>query len=48
MYDTQTLVSAQELAATNKVHYPNETAEYRVARNELLVQEIELRRHLRH
>jgi hypothetical protein len=35
MHDTQTLVPAQELAATNKAHFPNETAEYRVARNEL-------------
>jgi predicted dithiol-disulfide oxidoreductase (DUF899 family) len=46
MPDTQTLVPAQELAATNKAHYPNESAEYRAARNELLVEEIELRRHL--
>lgn len=46
MPDTQTLVPAQELAATNKAHHPNESAEYRVARNELLVEEIELRRHL--
>jgi predicted dithiol-disulfide oxidoreductase (DUF899 family) len=46
MPDTQTLVPAQELAATNKAHYPNESAEYRVARNALLVEEIELRRHL--
>jgi predicted dithiol-disulfide oxidoreductase (DUF899 family) len=46
MYDSQTLVPAQELAATNKTHYPNESAEYREARNELLVEEIELRRRL--
>jgi len=46
MHDTQTLVPAQELAATNKAHYPNESAEYRAARNNLLVEEIELRRHL--
>ena len=46
MHDTQTLVPAQELAATNKAHYPNESADYRTARNELLVEEIELRRHL--
>lgn len=45
-YDTQTLVPAQQLAATNKAHYPNESAEYRAARNKLLVEEIELRRHL--
>jgi predicted dithiol-disulfide oxidoreductase (DUF899 family) len=42
----QTLVPAQELAATNKAHYPNESADYRTARNELLVEEIELRRQL--
>ena len=46
MQDTQTLVPAQELAATNKAHYPNESAEYRAARNDLLIEEIELRRHL--
>jgi predicted dithiol-disulfide oxidoreductase (DUF899 family) len=47
MYETQTtLISAQELAATNKSHYPNESPTYRAARNELLVKEIELRRQL--
>jgi predicted dithiol-disulfide oxidoreductase (DUF899 family) len=46
MHATQTLIPAQELAANNKAHYPNESAEYRAARNELLVEEIELRRHL--
>ncbi len=46
MPDTQTIVPAQELAATNKAHYPNESAEYRAARNKLLAEEIELRRHL--
>jgi predicted dithiol-disulfide oxidoreductase (DUF899 family) len=46
MHDTQSLVSAQELAGTNKAHYPNESAEYRAARNALLVREIELRRRL--
>ena len=46
MYGTQKLVSAQDLAATNKAHYPNESAEYRAARNQLLVEEIELRRQL--
>src|ERR1700733_5214139 len=46
MHDTQKLVPAQDLAATNKAHYPNESAEYRAARNELLVKEIELRRQL--
>jgi predicted dithiol-disulfide oxidoreductase (DUF899 family) len=38
------LVSANELAATNKSHFPNESAEYRKARNALLVEELELRR----
>ena len=46
MHDMQELVPAQDLAATNKAHYPNESAEYRAARNELLVEEIELRRNL--
>lgn len=46
MHDTQEPVPAQDLAATNKAHYPNESAEYRAARNELIVEEIELRRHL--
>jgi predicted dithiol-disulfide oxidoreductase (DUF899 family) len=40
------LIPAQELAATSKAHLPNESAEYRKARNALLVEEIELRRHL--
>ena len=44
MPDTQELVSSQELAATNKAHFPNESAEYRRARNALLVGELELRR----
>jgi predicted dithiol-disulfide oxidoreductase (DUF899 family) len=46
MPDTQSFVPALELAATNKAHYPNESAEYRAARNKLLAEEIELRRHL--
>lgn len=46
MPDTQTLVPAQELAAANKAHFPNESAQYRAARNNLLVEEIELRRQL--
>jgi predicted dithiol-disulfide oxidoreductase (DUF899 family) len=44
MPDTQKLASAQDLAATNKAHFPNESAEYRKARNALLVEELELRR----
>jgi predicted dithiol-disulfide oxidoreductase (DUF899 family) len=43
---TETLVLAQQLADTNKAHFPNESAEYREVRNALLVEEIELRRHL--
>ena len=43
---TQPLVPAQELALTNKAHYPNEGEAYRAARNELLAEEIDLRRHL--
>ncbi len=46
MVDTETLVPAKELAARNKAHFPNESAEYRAARNALLAEEIELRRHL--
>ena len=44
MPETQHLKPAQELAATNKAHFPNESAEYREARNALLVEELELRR----
>ena len=43
---TVTLISAQQLADANKAHFPNESAEYREARNGLLVEEIELRRYL--
>jgi predicted dithiol-disulfide oxidoreductase (DUF899 family) len=46
MPDTPTLTPTQQLAATNKAHFPNETAEYRQTRNALLAEEIELRRHL--
>ena len=46
MRDTPTLVPARHLAGTNKTHHPNESAEYRKARNDLLVEEIELRRHV--
>jgi len=44
--NTQTLAPAQQLAGTNTVHFPNESAAYRKARNALLVEEIELRRHI--
>ena len=43
---TQMLVPSDQLVATNKVHLPNESAEYRAARNALLKEEIELRRHI--
>jgi predicted dithiol-disulfide oxidoreductase (DUF899 family) len=46
MADMETLVPATKLAAANKAHFPNESAEYRAARNALLVEEIELRRQL--
>ena len=44
----QTLSPARELVATNTAHFPNESAVYRTARNTLLVEEIELRRHIEH
>jgi len=40
------LIPAAELAAKNKAHFPNESPEYRQARNALLAEEIELRRHI--
>ncbi|MFC5860780.1 DUF899 family protein [Acidicapsa dinghuensis] len=40
----QKLVPAEQLAARNRAHYPNESEDYRSARNRLLVQELELRR----
>ena len=40
------LVPATELAARNRTRFPNESAEYRQARNALLAEEIELRRHI--
>jgi predicted dithiol-disulfide oxidoreductase (DUF899 family) len=43
---TQTLSSARELVATNTAQFPNESAAYRTARNALLMEEIELRRHI--
>jgi predicted dithiol-disulfide oxidoreductase (DUF899 family) len=46
MSDTHTLRPARQLAETNRAHFPNESAEYRAARNALLVEEIELRRHI--
>ena len=46
MAKVQTLVPSDQLVATNTAHFPNETAEYRAARNALLTEEIELRRHI--
>ena len=40
----QTLVSASDLAGKNTAHVPNESPEYRAARQRLLAAEIELRR----
>jgi predicted dithiol-disulfide oxidoreductase (DUF899 family) len=42
--DTQ--IPVRQMAASNKAHFPNESKEYRAARNALLAEEIELRRHL--
>jgi len=46
MTDGKSLTPAAELAARSKVRYPNESPEYRRARQALLVEEIELRRHI--
>ena len=46
MADNTALIPATELAAKNKAHFPNESPEYRRARNALLAEEIELRRHI--
>jgi len=46
MADSPSLIPAAELAARNKYRMPNESAEYRRARNALLAEEIELRRHI--
>ncbi|MDB6102141.1 MAG: hypothetical protein JWO52_2140, partial [Gammaproteobacteria bacterium] len=40
------VASAAELAEKNRTRYPNESAEYRRARQALLTEEIELRRHI--
>ncbi len=39
------LAPASDLAAKNTTQHPNESPEYRAARNALLAEEIELRRH---
>ncbi len=46
MTDKQALAPAAELAKKNTTRFPNESASYRQARNELLAEEIELRRHI--
>jgi predicted dithiol-disulfide oxidoreductase (DUF899 family) len=46
MADTETHTPARQMAASNKAHFPNESPEYRAARNAHLAEEIELRRHL--
>ena len=46
MADAGQLIPAVELAGKNRVHFPNESADYRLARNALLAEEIELRRHI--
>lgn len=46
MAEREKLVPAEALVKTNRAHFPNESAEYRRARNALLVKEIELRRNL--
>ena len=43
---SSTLKPAAELARASGFRYPNESAEYRRARQELLTEEIELRRHI--
>lgn len=46
MTTTTSLMPAEELAAKNTTKFPNESAEYRRARNALLAEEIELRRQI--
>lgn len=41
--DSSILKPASELAGTNKAHFPNESVDYRRARQDLLTKEIELR-----
>ena len=41
-----TLIPVADLAKRNDITFPNESADYRRARNALLAEEIELRRHL--
>lgn len=46
MTSTAQLKPATELAKYNGVRFPNESGDYRRARNALLAEEIELRRHI--
>jgi predicted dithiol-disulfide oxidoreductase (DUF899 family) len=46
MDEHKPLAPAKELAELNRAHFPNESADYRRARNALLAEEIELRRHI--
>jgi predicted dithiol-disulfide oxidoreductase (DUF899 family) len=46
MANQQQLKPAGELAKNNAVRFPNESAEYRLERDLLLAEEIELRRHI--
>jgi predicted dithiol-disulfide oxidoreductase (DUF899 family) len=46
MATNKTLTPATELAAKSKMRFPNESKEYRRAREALLAEEIELRRHI--
>lgn len=46
MADDTVLIPAAKLATKNKAHFPGESPEYRQARNALLAEEIELRRHI--
>ena len=46
MSEIPSLIPVKELVATNKAHFPNESAAYRAARNALLAEELELRRHI--
>lgn len=43
---TETLIPADQLARDNSIRMPNESADYRSARQALLAEEFELRRHI--
>ena len=43
---TGSLIPAADLVTSNIYRFPNESADYRAARNALLIEEIELRRHI--